>query len=291
MSVAADTSVAILYPETSEPIKTVFDEIKRGIEDAAGNASIAQFQITDQTDGSRLRQFLNRTNPAAVITLGRTPHNLYQSNRDRHPPPVVGALDATPDTHPQTRGIGISVDPDLLFQRLKLVSPNTQRVLVVYDPRRDTATMARAREAAARHGLRLMRYEATNLRESTLHFTNFFRYANPATDAIWLTLDANLINETANLPVIIKESWSHRMVVFSNNLAHVDKGVLFAMYPDPYPLGQRLFSISQEPVRGDQQIRPLQDAKSALNKRMANHLNLKLPAAVRRTFDMQLEGR
>lgn len=288
---AAESPVAVLYPETTRPVRAVFDEILRGIDEAARDVDTARYRVNAGRNGEGLRQFLATTQPAAVITLGRTPYQLYRSVRDAHPRAIVGALDATPDTHPDTRGIGLGVDPALLFQRLKRVSPATQRVLVAYDPSRDASTIELAKTAARQSGLVLRAYEASNLSESSVHYWNIFQYANPATDALWLTIDANLVNETANLPRIIEESWSRHMVVFSNNLAHADKGVLFALYPDPYALGQRLFRLSQEGPSDERVIRPLRDVKSALNNRIADHLNLPLPATTRRLFDLQLEGR
>lgn len=282
--------VAVVYPETSRPLSTIFDEIIKGVQDAAKDVDIARYCIDEQANSEKLQGFLDNTNPAAVITLGRTPYQLYQALPKPRPIQIVGALDATPDTHPGVQGIGLDVDPELLFIRLKSVNPSIKRVLVVYNPHRDAQTINIATESARSHGLTLRAYSAQSLSESSAHFENIFNYSNPQTDALWLTIDTNLINERVNLPRIIEQSWLHRMVVFSTSLMHADKGVLFALYPDPYALGKRLFVLSQQDTQENASIHLLSDVKSALNKRMADHLNLNITTNTLQQFDLHLEG-
>lgn len=168
------------------------------------------------------------------------------------------------------------------------LSPGTQRVLVVFDPVRDGWLVELAEAAAKKRGLVVEGYEATNLREASQHFLNIFTYANPQTDAVWLTLNNLLVNDN-NLPTIVRRSWQRSLPVFSNNLEHANRGVLFSVFPDAEGLGRRLARLAIRRLEKPKQraeMLPLSDVRDALNVRVANHLDLSVPAHIRAEFDL-----
>ena len=284
----------MIYPETDRPFDAIFSSIIDGIEDEAAEGRVVTLAVADESAGNDLTAWLEAEAPDSVIALGRLAYELYAGIDAQGPPPVVGALDATPDTHPGVAGVGLTIDPALLFARLRALSPDTERVLLVFNPARDQWLIEAAQPAASSLGLELRAYEATSLQQASEHFWNIFRYANPRTDALWLTVDAALVDDRVNLPVIIEQSWAERMVVFSNNLEHANRGVLFALYLDPEALGSRLATIAQE-LRDDpgaaRRIEALRDVSSALNVRVGAHLGLSVGPAARRDFDLILGER
>ncbi|MGH8589590.1 MAG: hypothetical protein ACREXX_09740 [Gammaproteobacteria bacterium] len=52
--------------------------------------------------------------------------------------------------------MSLTVDPEVLFQRFQRIVPTVKRVFVVYDPRRDSWIIERAKAAAASLGLERM---------------------------------------------------------------------------------------------------------------------------------------
>lgn len=279
--------IAVIYPQTAQPYNAVFSAIVDGIESELGRERLATRAVQDNDTAAALRDWIAQLQPAAVITLGRLPYQRFTALESTYPY-VVGALDAGPDTHPGIAGVSLSAEPDLILERLSRLSPATQRILVVYDPRRDQWLIDRAQNAARQRGLVVEAYQATNLREATQHFVNIFSYANPRVDALWLTTNTELVNDN-NLPTIIERSWNRRMVVFSNNLEHANRGVLFAVFPDPEGLGHRLATLAisraDDPSQAAEML-PLADVRDALNVRVSNHLDLSVPAHVSADFDL-----
>ena len=280
-------TLAVIYPQTPAPYRAVFDAMVSGIEQGARGHTVHRLPLADSDATAQVEHWLQTHAPERVITLGRRAYTAYTAlPKRRYPTPIVGALDVTPDTHPDVTGVSLSVAPDLLFALLKTLRPQVRRVLVVMDPVRDTTLARAATRAAASHGLALEVYGAATLAESTTHLHNIFRYANPTTDALWLTVDGRLVDANVNLATIVSQSWAQRFTVFSNNLEHTHRGVLFSLYPDPAALGRRLATQALEGrAKG---LEPLRDVKRAFNVRVARHLGVALPSAVRKQFDLIL---
>ncbi len=165
---------------------------------------------------------------------------------------------------------------------------------MVFDPQRDRWLIDRAQRAAARYQLTLRLFEASDLRTAARHFWTILKTAPAATAALWLLMDGRLVDDQALLPVIIEQSWHRRLPVFSANLLHVNRGVLFALYPDNEALGRRLadraLRLAADPGASSG-IEPLRDVKRALNLRVSAHLGLAVDAGMEQEFDLVLPPR
>jgi len=282
--------VAVLYPETTAPYRQIFADILSGIEQGLMTETVRPYPLADPPDVPALRRWLDQQSPAVVVTLGRVPTETYEKIGLKAPY-VVGALDASPQTRPNIAGVGLAVDPALLFATLKLLTPATRRVWVVFNPAYDRWLMEQAQRAAAAQRLTLQPLEASDLRESARQFLHILEAADPATDAIWLVADAGIIDSETILPLVIEKSWRRRLLVFSNSLHHIKRGVLFALYPDNVPLGRRLAELAARALRTPEarsSIELLRAVKRALNLRIAAHLDLTIDRDLERQFDLVL---
>ena len=282
--------VAVLYPETSPPYRAVFADILNGIEQGIPASAVRSYPLVESVEPGALRRWLDQQAPAVVITLGRVPTEAYEAT-GRKTPQVIGALEVSPQTRPLATGIGLAIDPALLFATLQLLTPEKRRVWVVYNPGHDRGLVDWAKTAAESLHLTLLPLEAPDLHTSAQQFLHVLRTADPETDALWLVADTGVVDPEAILPVIIEQSWDRRLWVFSGSLLHVKHGVLFALYPDSVRLGQRLAALALR-VINDPRARPgielLRTVKRALNLRVAFHLNLSVTGEIERQFDLVL---
>jgi putative ABC transport system substrate-binding protein len=280
----------VLYPETHPPYRQIFADLLAGIEQGLSAETVRTRSLSDPPDVAALRRWLDQEAPVVVITLGRVPTETYE-HIGRKTPHVIGALDASPQTRPTVAGVGLAVDPALLFGTLQLLMPEKRRVWVVFDPAYDRWLIALAQTAAAARNLKLESLEAGDLRESARQFLRILDTADPATDAIWLVADAGIIDSQTILPLVIEKSWQRRLPVFSNSLAHVKRGVLFALYPDNISLGRRLAELSLQALRTPDAragVEVLRAVKRALNLKVVGHLELDVPPDIERQFDLVL---
>ena len=282
--------VAVLYPETEAPYRQIFAEILDGIQRGATGETVRSYALSEPPDAAGLRQWLDREKPAVTITLGRLATKIYETF-GLGVPHVVGALDASPQQMPGRAGVGLAVDPALLFATLKQLVPTKRRVWVVFDPSYDRWLIDLAQQAASSSGLKLEALGARDLRESARQFTSVLQAADPATDAIWLVADARITDSETILPLVVEKSWQRRLLVFSNNLQHIKRGVLFGLFPDNTLLGQRLAELAERALRAPSapsSIEVLHAVKRAINLKIAAHLDLAIDQALERQFDLVL---
>jgi putative ABC transport system substrate-binding protein len=280
-------SIAVIYPDIGEPYRSVFAQIIDGIE-AKAKGRVSNFAVGTNVDVGELNNVLRLQNTKVVIALGRQGVKVA-SALNSNIGVVVGGVLTAPENEVKDRQVNsLSPDPALLFSRLKGMMPKVRRVITVYDPRQNAWMMRLAKEAARAQGLELVAYEAQDLRSAMHAYQEIFAAADSSQDALWLPQDSTTVEDSTVLPLILQESWSRNLAVFSSSFGHVKRGVLFSLYPNNVELGRHLagaalgyLASGENEVSG---LVPLREVLMAVNLRTAKHLGLN--AARPQSFDM-----
>ncbi len=287
---AKTMTFAVVYPEVREPYLTVFLDIIRGMEEELGQP-VTHYRLGDRQDATGdLIARMKNDRIDVVITLGQAGYEAAKSLASVLPV-VVGAVLLPPGHDSQgLSGISMIPDPEILFVRLRDLVPNAKEVTVIYDPDRKTGEIALARDAAQARGLTLHALQARDLRRSAVLYHKVLQEIEDGSVAIWLLQYNATMDEQALLPLVLREAWNKRFVVFSSSLDHVRKGALFSLYPDNVGLGRSLAAMARSRSRGmvsrSATIEPLRDLLIAVNLRTAEHLGLNFPNSVIRKFGM-----
>jgi putative ABC transport system substrate-binding protein len=282
----------VLYPDVPAPYRKVFKEIADGIAQSVDARPLCAMTLTNPADPARIRDFVNTQSPQVVVTLGRIATQAYEASGSVVPQ-LIGALDISLQTRPGASGMSLAVDPDLLFEQLLAIAPRVKRVLVVYDPRRDTWVMERARRAAAARGLELHMEAVSTLVEAAPKYGEYVRNARSGLDALWLTSNTALTRDPSLRSYLIEQAWLRRVILFSDTLEHAQAGMLFAPYPDARALGKRLGEMALRLADAPDKplgIEMLRDIKIALNARIARHLGLLHGQKDLERFDLVLDA-
>ena len=288
---AADQRIAVIYPLVQKPYSTVFELIIDGIS-AESDLDIVKYGLEkiDEEQNTSLQEWLLRQQPDVVIALGRRgiegTHNL-----DLVVPIVFGGvLYASETTMDNSPGISLTPDPGLLFNQLKHLSPNTKRIFVVYNPERYQWLIDLAETAASSLGLSLVAKTARGLRDSARIHREILRRAENKTDSVWLLQDSSIMGTNTILPMILKESWNKKLLVFSSNPGDVPRGTLFSYYADNKALGRNLARLAVNSLDPDNEVSnsivALSSALSAVNIRTASHIGLHIPYEEQRKFGL-----
>lgn len=284
---AGKGSIAVLYPNVSEPVRSAFISMIQGIEERT-RVRVRSYPVEPRTDPSELNAQLKRNGTRVVIALGRQGLNMA-TGLDREILVLVGGALLLSDAEiVNVNGISLTPDPALLFARLRTLLPEVRRVLVVYDPKKTEWLLRLAREAARTQGLDLVAHEAHDLGQAAHLYTSLIRAADGKRDALWLPHDTTTVDESTLLPLILKESWNSSMPIFSSNILHARKGALFAMSPNNVELGKTLASSALGLIAGETRkkgVQPLRELHTALNLRTANHMGLNIGNVQQRSFD------
>ena len=278
--------IAVIYPDIGEPYRSVFTKIIEGIEDKA-KSKVVSYSVGDNFNAQALSSELKKQDVHVVIALGRSGMKAA-SLLDKEIGVVVGGVVNASAFEMRGGGIlSLAPDPALLFARLKVFSPKTQRVFVVYDPRQNAWLIDLAREAATAQGIELVAREASDLKEALNHYKTILSTINVRNDALWLPQDSISADESTVLPLVLQESWEKGLLFFSSTVSHVRRGALFALYPNNMELGRTLANsaLGVATAGSKREITPLRDVLTAFNTRTASHLGL--PSSFRQqSFDL-----
>ena len=280
--------IAIIYPDIGEPYRSVFSKIIEGIEDQA-KSHVPSFAVGTDANVHDIADELRRQDIHIVIALGRNGMKAAAGlERDIHI--VTGGVISIPEAKANNIEVfSLAPDPALLFARLQDFMPAAKRVFVVYDPRQNAWLMRLARDAAASRNLVLIAYEAQDLKTAVRLYQEILATADAKKDALWLLQDSTTVDEGVVLPLVLQEAWSHNLMLFSSNAAHVRRGALFSLYPNNLEIGRSLansalgytVSAGQHAPRG---INPLKAVSIAVNLRTASHLGLNIED--KQSFDL-----
>jgi putative ABC transport system substrate-binding protein len=281
----------ILRPAPNPTFDEIFDAIETGVRSREPALSVTQRRLNAFASAQAMRNGISSDAPEIVFTLGRQADESYRSS-GLDIRQVVGGLDIEPGLGSRD-GISLTADPVFLLSRLKTLMPEKRRVIVVYDPSKDRWLIERAKEISASIGVTIVAHEATTLSEASNHYWNILKYGNPETDVLWLLSNPSFVSNS-NLPRLVEESWRRNFTIISNNIDHARRGALIAIYPDLEAMGVQLadqaIAITENPNKRPE-VEPLGAVKFAVNKRIANHLNVSISAQDERSFDLILGER
>ncbi|MBS1143759.1 MAG: transporter substrate-binding protein [Proteobacteria bacterium] len=280
--------IAVLYPDIGEPYRSIFSKIIEGIEETS-QTKVASYAVGSNFNAQAISGELKRQDIRVVIALGRNGLRAA-STLDKDIGVVAGGIVSVSDSDQRGNAVlSLAPDPALLFARLKALSPKTQRVFVVFDPRQNAWLIKLAREAAKNHGIELVAQEAGDLKTALGIYQSIFATADAKRDALWLPQDSATVDDSLVLPLVLQESWNKSLPVFSSNVSHVKRGALFALYPNNFELGRNLASSAIGIASGSSATRgvlPLRDVLTAFNTRTASHLGLAMSPAQQQRFDL-----
>jgi len=280
--------IAVLYPDIGEPYRSIFSKIIEGIEENA-QARVTSYAVGNNFNAEAISGELKRQDIKVVIALGRNGLKAA-SALDKEIGVIAGGVVSVPEADVRSGAIlSLAPDPALLLSRLKALSPKTQRVFVVFEPRQNGWLIKLAREAARQQGIELVAQEAGDLKTALGIYQSIFANADARRDALWLPQDSATVDDSLVLPLVLQESWAKGIPVFSSNVSHVKRGALFALYPNNVELGRNLaatavgLAVGNPAVRG---VLPLRDVLAAFNTRTASHLGLAFSSAQQQGFDL-----
>ncbi|QMU61203.1 MAG: ABC transporter substrate-binding protein [Gammaproteobacteria bacterium] len=283
-SFAATPSVAVIYPELRAPYNKIFEDIAEGVEKKI-NGRTKRYVLPKEYSQKDLNDWIRKNDIKVCVALGGRGEKAANQFTQDIPIVLSGVLQSKSITHP---GISFAASPDKLFSTLKRQKLNIKQVIVVYNPKKSEWLMREAQSAATKHGLELITYATSSLSNSAKLYREIFKRLRIKDAAIWLPPDSTSIDNRTLLSFVLEKSWSHHVAVFSSSPAHVNKGVLFAMYPDNLKLGFSLGAVALEELNGGAEIDtliPVEDLKTAFNKRTAEHLGVRFTSNDLRKYD------
>ncbi len=284
---------AILFPEIREPFRSVFTTITDGIsETIPGETAIRP--IRDDDDIDSLQNWLHQQQAGVTVVLGSR-GEMIGKDLAASTPIVIGAVHMSDDLRNEPYyGIALNPDPATMFHRLKALAPDVRQVNIIYHRDREQWLINESTRIADEFGLTLNALPVDRLQEAAGKYREVMATQKSGSEALWLSQDTNVLDEQAVLPMILKEAWDRRLIVFSSNPSHARRGVLFALYPDNHRMGQSLgalaLKVHQHLSHAGPAVNPgmrmLKDLQIAFNVRTAGRLGIRYTRDDLANFDL-----
>lgn len=276
----ADTRIGVLYPDSAPAYQRLYQTIIAGMGQVA-DVRVQGRAVSENDSAEQVKSWLASGQNQVVIGLGNLPAAVTEPLAADIP--LIRGAGALNDN--STHGVSLASSPGKLFDRLKQLKPDVERVFVVYKPQATGWLVAAGKAAARERGLELIATPSEDIQQAAAAFSRILQQAHPGRDAIWLTLDPVVpINQL--LPVLLREAWDKQLVLFSNNPLDVGKGVLFALYPDYPSMGRQLAERAKKQLTRNPPSSPeaSEHLNGALNTRTASHLGIVVSSQQQQAF-------
>lgn len=293
---AADAmKTMVLYPEVTEPYRTVFHQILAGIRN---RIAIDARALSGDANTDDVRRWMEEASAQVVIALGK--RGIAAALRLPPEVPIVaGAILTVPadvgvTANRKLTAVSLASDPNVVFAKLSALAPRVKRVFVVYDPHVNDWLVERARLVADTYGFQVDARTAEDISSAVRHYRAILENSVGDEDALWLPLDPVTVDDGTVLPMVLKYAWEKRIAVISSSPEHAAKGVLFSLYPDNEAMGRRLAELALRSVRGggaSSGLFALTDLALAVNVRTAAHLRIEFSREQTRGFNLVFPAR
>lgn len=273
--------IALLQPSTATNPRSPFYKLAQGII-SHQHTSVTTLTLNTDTEVNDVSKWLKDQNAEAIVSLGRQGHKLIK-NLDSDLPKIAGGIALNPNG---MSGLSLCGDPALFFQQLKLLAPQVERVSIVYNEKMNGWWVQQASAIASEYKLTFQGYPAPTIRDAVAQYKKMILSSLPEKEAIWIPL-TDIVPAKTILPLILKAAWARNLVVLSNNPLHAKQGALFSLYPNNESMGYKLaeMAISAVSQPDKKQVLLASDLLSAINRRTAAHLGIKLSTQELEQYD------
>lgn len=260
----------VVYPEAPEPYREAFEQMIGGIARTTG-ALLQQKVITATTSREEFGSWLIEGRDKTVVLLGQKALNFYEKSEQNRRDVFLSGVNALPGQIPLP-GISLSVDPAIYLQTLHELLPDIRHVVIYYNIHEEP-WLVPVKKAAMDARISIEAIGVTDAFDVIRRLGTTFETIDPKTTALWFGNNTIVLNNELIYPYVLEQAWDRRIAVFSDTIAHVKLGFLFAFYPDYTKIGAELGTMIQQGAP-PASLRFSRTGQLALNTRTARHLGI-----------------
>lgn len=270
---AQERHVLVLYPAATPPLDSIYAATIKGIKTKVNPLSL--IEIPETAGFADVQASLDQQRPDNIIALGnQAAEFIHQSPYRRQA--LIGLVYFSAAEYP---GVSLRLDSQVLASHLQRLTPGIKRVLIVEN---STHTILQQNLSATVSKPLLEIRSGNNLMATLRILGQLLEQEAKPDDAILLPADIpkDILYEVS------KMAWHKNIMLLSTNLSHLEYGVLMTFNPNLLALGAQLGDmVNQQAVTYE----PVKTVDIALNKRVAEHLDIQLDPSALSSFSLVLE--
>jgi len=266
-----DTRVIIAYSASEAFQNKAYTQVIEAVEKKIN--PVERFEMKEGT--ADIQAQLDHLHPDRIIALGKQVAKAISLGSHRQAT-VVGMAYFKASEY---SGVGLALDSQVLITHLSRLVPFVKRVFIIQDSSLQTID----KTPAARDSMpSLVVREGSDIIATIRLLGETVEQEAKPTDVIFLpaNLPKNILYEIARI------AWDKGIILMSTNLAHLDSGPLMVFYPDDTALGEQLGDLVN---KNKPFYESIQVVNAALNKRIAQHLNIDFDQSTLALFKLTLQ--
>jgi putative ABC transport system substrate-binding protein len=274
-AIAQNINTLVLYTKAASPYQKAYEQIIDGISSSL-NSDLLTLGIPKDFDIKKIQQWIDENVKSAdnLVILGSRALKASELLNLKKLQIITGALDILPGED-QNPGISIRVHPAVYLEHLRLLSPNSTKLIMFYNSN-DKALVPIVENEAKNIGVTVNSIPVIDATSAIRNIASTFESVDPSDTAIWFTRDVIELNSEVLYPFILEESWNLHIPIFSEMISHTKRGFLFSLYPDYNGIGKELALIINDYAKGQTalRVRFSKAVKFAVNIRTLQHLGI-----------------
>lgn len=239
--------------------------------------SYVEYDMNEDLDIGRAHaESINNSPPDVLIVLG-TRAAVIAQQAVKKSIPVVFSLVLDPDRNAvggeNITGVKMEIPLSTQLATLKAIVPSTQKIGVMYNPKKSQSMVLEAAEIAKSMGMQLVASRIEQPEDAVRALSVFAG----GIDAFWLIPDPTVANAEV-FPKLLQFTVQNRLPFFAFSEAFVKARALFSLSADYAGIGRQTCSIAQKIIAGTPPAQiPWQDPeglKLSVNVKTAEQLGL-----------------
>lgn len=279
---SANGQEMVVFPVYHNDADRVITEILDGIHDRLGD--ITEVPVDTTLDNSVIqKRFASLTDQDVVIALTSDMGALVRSSGFKGQL-IEGVSGSSANVPPITR-VGIQPSPGVYLRSLKKIHPGIARVLYFYSDSTEDADLDNLRSASKILAIELQLIPVDNIGDGMKKLGDAIDHSNATTDAIWIPYHLLSAANNTMLKFVLSESWKRSLIVYTDSLDAVVRGLLFTLVPDYRAYGSFLGKYAEESkgrsdTPGSDTVRYFDDGYLMVNQRFAVHIGLNINRSI-----------
>jgi len=268
----------VIYPVYHNDTDRVIQEILDGLRDQLGG--VTGIAVDTELDNNVIRNRVASLADEDVVIALTGDMGVFARSSGFKGRLIEGVSGGGDNATPAVR-IGIQPSPEKYIRTLKKIHSGVDRLFYFHSDAQSDMELIGMRSIANTLGIEVEIIAVDDINDAMNKINDVFKQSNANTDAVWIPYHFLSMANNIMLKFVLSESWRRSLIVYTDSLDAVVRGLLFTLTPDYYAYGKYLGNYAKGMNTGREFPEPedipyFDDAYLMINQRFSVHIGLNI---------------
>lgn len=268
----------VVYPVYHNDADRVITEMLDGMHDQLGDITEIPVDTTLENNDIRKR-FTSLTDQDVVIALTSEMGTLLRSSGFNGQ--LIEGVSESNANAPRVTRIGVHPSPEIYLRSLKKIHSGVKRLFYFHSDTQSGAELSSISSTVDNLGIEVKLISVDSISDAMNKLNDVIKKSDNNTDAIWIPYELLSLASNTMLKFVLSESWKKSLIVYTDSLDAVVRGLLFTLAPDYHAYGKYLGKyvknmITSHELQKSEVIPYFDDVYLMINQRFSVHIGLNI---------------